>query len=76
MFYLLMWTQKYDKNNKVNMDLMIKECYIMTIYTCMFDIHMKHLAQQMQNIDNENKKKTWCHWEDKHINAEGHVHVG
>ena len=40
------------------MDLMIKECYIMTIYTCMFDIHMKHLAQQMQNIDNENKKKT------------------
>ena len=44
-------------NKKVNMDLMINESYIMTIYTCMFDIRMKHLAQQMENIENQNKKR-------------------
>ncbi|KAL3016365.1 hypothetical protein AAZX31_06G209900 [Glycine max] len=52
-----MSTKKYDKNNKVNMDLMINESYIMIIYTCMFHIRLKHLAQQMQNIENENKKR-------------------
>ena len=36
---------------------MINESYIMTIYTCMFDIRMKHLAQQMENIENQNKKR-------------------
>ena len=56
-FYLLMSTKKYDKNKKVNMELMINESYIMTIYTCMFDICMKHLAQQMENIENQNKKR-------------------